>query len=461
MNKKITLGLAISLIAIGCAITFVLTWAVSLNSYNKKIADTEKYEGVYQKLKEMDATVQANYIGELDRDELEAAIIKGYVSGIGDKYAAYMTPDIYRDYQQKNSGTVTGAGFEAEEDGSGYLKITKVYEGSSAEGAGITAGDIITEINGKSLLSMTGDSALKRISGEVGTKLSIRVVRNGEEQSATLLRQQIDVQSVSYKLVRAKLGYIRITAFNAKTPEQFSEALNSLTSRGAEAFIFDVRQTDGALISAVKPMINRLIPAAAAATAEYANGVRKTLIETDSEESVTKPIMILVDGGTASAAELFAVTLRDEQGAQLCGVQTAGRSVLQSTYEFSDGSALTLTTATIIPSKSDKYDGVGLKPDYITEFPANTSLETVSQDADTQLQKAIEVLISKLESGSVPDVKPTPTPSNSNSNSTSNNSGDSNDSGDSSDSGNSNESNNSGNSNDDSSAESADNSESN
>lgn len=395
MNKKISLGLAISLIAIGCAITFILTWTVSLNSYNSKIASAEKYDGVYQKLKEMDATVRSSYIGTLDTEALEAAIINGYVNGIGDQYASYMSADVYRDYQQTNSGVVNGAGFDAEKDGSGYLKITKVYKNSSADTNGIQVGDMITEIGNKSLLSMTADAALKRISGEVGTKLSMKLVSNGEERSVTLVRQQIDVESVTYKMLKDKIGYIKITSFNAKTPEQFSSALNSLASNNVQALIFDVRHNDGGLMSAVKPMLNRLIPAAAVATAEYANGVRKTLIETDSEESVSLPITVLVDSGTSSAAEVFAVGLRDELGAQLIGTQTAGKAVLQSTFEFSDGSALVLTTANIIPSKSEKFDGVGLKPDYIVDLPTDTVYDTMSQEADVQLQKAIEILTPK------------------------------------------------------------------
>lgn len=395
MNKRISLGLAISLVAIGCAITFILTWTVSLNNYNSKIASTEKYEGVFRKLKEMDATVRGNYIGTIDDDELDAAIINGYVNGIGDKYASYLTADLYHDFQQTNSGVINGAGFETEADGSGYLKITKIYKSSSADVNGVKVGDMITEIGGKSVLSMTGDTALKRISGDVGTTLSLRLVSDGEERSVTLIRQQIDVESVTYKMLENKIGYIKITSFNAKTPEQFSSALNSLNASGAGAFVFDVRHNNGGLMSAVRPMLNRLIPAAAVITAEYTDGARKTLIETDSEESVTLPIMVLTDNATSSAAEVFAVALRDEQGAQLVGTQTAGKAVLQSTYEFSDGSALILTTANIIPSKSEKFNGVGLKPDYIVELPADAPYESLTQENDAQLRKAVEVLSPK------------------------------------------------------------------
>ena len=197
MNKRITLGLAISLLAIGCAITFILTWTISLNSYNSKIASTDKYEGVYKKLQEMDATVRANYIGTLDNETLENAIINGYVNGIGDRYAQYLPADLYSTYQKTISGVITGVGFETEEDGSGYLKVSKVYKNSSAESNDVKTGDMITEIGGKSVLSMTGDTAVKRIAGDVGTTLTLKLVSNGKERTVTLIRQQIDVESVT------------------------------------------------------------------------------------------------------------------------------------------------------------------------------------------------------------------------------------------------------------------------
>lgn len=394
MNKKISLGITISLIAIGCAITFVLTWTVSLSIYNSKIASSEKFEGVYEKLNEMDATVRANYINisSVKDDQLENAILNGYLSGIGDPYAYYMPPSTYFELQQTTNGIVSGAGFEAESDGSGYLKITRIYKGGSAESNGVQVGDVITEIDGRSLLSMDESTAQDRLSGALGTKLSLRLVRDGELLNVTLIRQQIDIESVTREMLENDIGYIRVTSFNAKTSDQFSAALDHIKSRRAKALIIDIRHNGGGLVSALKPMLNRLIPAAVVATTESADGARKTLIETDSEESLDIPIVVLVDGGTASASEIFAVALRDEQGARLIGTQTYGKAVIQSTYEFSDGSALTLPTATIIPSKSSPYNGVGLKPDFAVELPEGITFDQLTRESDTQLQKALEIL---------------------------------------------------------------------
>lgn len=392
MNKKISLGVAISLVAIGCAITFVLTWTVSLNIYNSKISSSEKYEGVYAKLREMDVTVRNNYIGELNDDALEQSIINGYVLGIGDKYASYMGASSYYELQQTTSGVISGAGIETEDDGSGYLRITTVYKGGSAELGGVLAGDVITEIDGKSLLSMDGATAADKLSGEVGTRVALKLLRDGEEISVNLIRQQLEIESVTGEMLGENIGYISITAFNSKTPEQFADVLTKLTDDGAKALILDVRQNGGGLVSALKPILSRFIPTATIASAEYADGSRKPLVETDSDSCLTIPMAVLVDGGTASAAELFAVALRDECGAVLVGTQTYGKAVIQNTYEFSDGSAVTISTAKIIPAKSDSYNDVGLKPDYMTELSAGVLPENLAHDADAQLQKAIEVL---------------------------------------------------------------------
>ncbi len=392
MNKKISLGVAISLVAIGCAITFVLTWAVSLNVYNSKIGTAEKYEGMYAKLREIDAAVRNNYIGTLNEENIENSIINGYVSGLNDRYASYMSSASYYEIRQANDGVILGAGFEVESDGSGYLKVTNVYKGSSAELNGIITGDVITEIDGKNLLSMGAAAAEERLSGEVGTRVALKLLRDGEEVSVNLIRQQLEIQSVTGEFLEDNVAYVRISTFNAKTAEQFANVLNIMTTTGAESLIIDVRQNSGGLVSALKPILNRFIPAATVATAEYADGSRKAIVETDSDTKFDLPMVILVDSGTASAAELFAGALRDECGAMIVGTQTYGKAVMQNTYEFSDGSALTISTAKVYLTKSGTWDETGLKPDYLVELNIDAAIENLTPESDAQLQKAIEII---------------------------------------------------------------------
>lgn len=379
--------------AIGCAITFVLTWAVSLNVYNSKIGTSEKYEGMYAKLREIDAAVRTNYIGEYSEDVIETSVISGYVDGLGDKYASYMTGSAYYEIEQTNNGVIHGAGFETEDDGSGYLKITSVYKGSSAELNGVQAGDVITEIDGKSLLSMEAGTAKEKLSGEVGTRIRLKLLRDGEEIVVNLIRQQLDITSVNGEVLADNVAYIRISSFNAKTPEQFMSALNNLMAVGVESVIIDVRQNGGGVVSSLKPILNQFMTASVVASAEYADGSRKAIVETDTETTVVNvPVAILVDEGTASAAELFAGAMRDGCGATIIGTQTMGKAVMQNTYEFSDGSALTISTAKIYLTKSGTWDTEGIKPDYTVERNIDTLPEYLTLENDTQLQKAIEII---------------------------------------------------------------------
>ncbi|MGN0686534.1 MAG: S41 family peptidase [Oscillospiraceae bacterium] len=392
MNKKISLGVAISLVAIGCAITFVLTWAVSLKVYNSKIGTAEKYEGMYAKLREIDAAVRTNYIGSFSEDAVEASAINGYIAGLGDKYASYMTGSAYYEIQQTNNGVILGAGFEAEDDGSGYLKVTTVYSGSSADIAGVKVGDIITDIDGKSLLSMEPGTAADKLSGEVGTRISLKILREGEAVAVNLIRQQLEIESVTGQILDNDIAYIRITSFNAKTAEQFGNVLNSMTAVGAKSLVIDLRRNAGGVTSALKPMLNRFVSSAIIATAEYADGSRKAIVETEAGTVVDLPTAVLVDSGTASAAELFAGALRDEYGAVIVGTQTMGKALLQNTYEFSDGSALTISTARVYLSKSGTWEGTGIKPNYIAELNVDALPENLTYEIDSQLQKAIEIL---------------------------------------------------------------------
>lgn len=392
MNKKISLGVAISLVAIGCAITFVLTWAVSLNVYNSKIGTSEKYEGMYAKLREIDAAVRTNFIGNYSEENIENGVIDGYITGLGDKYASYMSDSVYYEIQQANNGVIHGAGFEVEDDGSGYLKITSVYNGSSADLNGLKSGDMITEIDGKSLLSMAPGTAKEKLSGEVGTRVALKLLRDGEEISVNLIRQQLDIESVTGEILDNNVAYIRISSFNAKTAEQFNTVLNEVVNADTASLIIDLRQNSGGLVSALKPILDKFISSAVIATAEYADGSRKVIVETSAETSITTKTAILVDEGTASAAELFAGALRDEYGAIIVGTQTVGKAVMQNTYEFSDGTALTISTAKIYLSKTGSWDGTGIKPDYTAERNVDILPEYLTHANDTQLQKAIEIM---------------------------------------------------------------------
>ena len=189
-----------------------------------------------------------------------------------------------------------------------------------------------------------------------------------------------------------QIGYIRISAFRENTSGQFQDALDSLVSAGAQGIIFDVRDNGGGVLTALEKMLDPLLPEGVIATATYQGGKTETVVTSDAKE-LNLPMVVLVNGNTASARGTFAASLRDFKNAKLVGTQTYGKGVMQSTVKMADGGGLTLTVATYQTTRSDNYHGVGLAPDVVMEAGENTVIENIDPDTDPQLSTAIDILM--------------------------------------------------------------------
>jgi carboxyl-terminal processing protease len=388
MNRKISLGLALSLIAIASAVTFIITSFFSLQSFNEKVIDVNEKAKKYSSLQTLDSYVRENYYGEIDEDDLSDGILKGYISGLGDKYSRYLTAEEYQAEKTENSGELVGIGITVTEDESGYIRITEIMDDSPVSDSGLAEGDIITKVNGKDVLTEGFDNSINEIRGQSGTDVTITIRRDGVDTDMTFTRRSVEVTTVTGELLDGNIGYIKITSFKQNTSEQFIEQLNKLNDEGAQAFIFDVRDNGGGLVSALESCLDPLLPEGVVATAEYKDGHSETLVYSDDAE-LDVPMIVLVNGNTASAAELFAASLKDFGKAELVGEQTFGKGIMQVTSTFEDGSAVVLTVAEYKTVYSECYNGVGLTPDYIVEADAES-------DDDAQYNKAIELLTGEL-----------------------------------------------------------------
>lgn len=396
MNKKVSLGVTISLIAVACAITFVLTMTVSLNMYNSMVAGIQERETINAKIKEVDTFVRSSSIYKLDENELITGIANGYISGTSDKYAKYYTSDEYYKLQQVQSGVIIGTGVETAVNGD-YLEVTDVYEGSSADVEEITKGCMITAIDGKSILETGAEAAQSKLDGDEGTKLKVTFsTPDGNEKTVTLVRQSIKLTSVKGELIDG-YAYIKIYTFNDTTDDRFLQLIDEYEAQSVLGYIFDVRDVTDGITEPLKAMLNRILPKATVATQVDANGKDTTFIETDGTLSLDKPITVLTNGNTACLAEIFAVGMRDFAKASIIGSVTAGKSQLQTTQSFKDGSAVSISTATIIPTESDDFSDTGIKPDYTVDITAQQAeqIKFADKKSDTQLQKALEIVATK------------------------------------------------------------------
>lgn len=387
MNKKISLGLAISLIAIASAVTFILTSFFSLQNFNQKVVDVNEKAQKYSALQVIDSYVREHYLGDIDEQQLSDGILKGYVTGIDDEYSKYLTADEYQAQKADSAGELIGIGLTVTEDESGYIRIAEILQDSPVEEAGLVAGDIITFVDGTDVLEIGFEKAVEAMSGQEGTDITITVRRDGIDTDMIFTRRSMELTTVTGEMLSGYIGYIKISGFKKNTSAQFIDTLERLTSNGAKALIFDVRDNGGGLVSALEECVDPLLPEGVIATAEYKDGHSETLVYSDNSE-LNLPMVVLVNGETASAGELFAASLRDFGKAELIGEQTYGKGVMQTTTEFEGGGALVLTVAEYKTANSECYDGVGLTPEYI--------VENESDNLDSQYLKAIEVIKLKM-----------------------------------------------------------------
>lgn len=385
MNKKISLGLALSLIAIASAVTFILTSFFSLQSFNKKVVDVNEKAKKYNSLQLLDTYVRDNYFGKIDETELNDGILKGYVAGLDDKYSRYLSADEYIDEQNDNAGELIGLGLTLSEDESGYIRIDSIIADSPAIESGIQNGDIIISVDGVDVIETGFNEAVEAMNGSEGTSITLTVRRNGVDTDYTFTRRSIELVTVTGELIDGYIGYIKIDGFKQNTPEQFINTLQHLTSNGAKALIFDLRDNPGGLVESVEECLDPLLPEGVIAIAEYKDGHSETIVYSDSSE-LDMPMTVIVNKNTASAAELFAASLRDFGKAELVGEKTYGKGVMQITTEMENGGAVVLTVAEYRTTVSECYDKIGLNPDYTVVD------DNADDDYDVQYYEAMNII---------------------------------------------------------------------
>lgn len=397
MNKKISLGLTLSLIFLSVALAVTITMTVSMKIYNKIIKDVASRSNLYSSVSEIDDLVRENYFGEINENLLTAMMSGGYVEGVGDRYSYYMTADDYTAYKEEEKGNKGGIGIIAVYDSqNNNIYVAEVSEGSPAQLQGISKGDVITAVDSVAVSQGNYEDLMESLNGQKLTNVQVTFTHGGESKTVSVARGYA-AQTVYYSVAN-NIGYIKITAFYSTTAQQLEKALKHMSSNSVSSIIFDVRNTDTGLIANAVECIDILVPVATEGTGALATAVDKegNTLETftSDSDSVNFSMAVLINGKTSGAAELFACDLRDFGMAQLIGTKTMGNGTMQKVFELSDGGAIALTVAKINPYKSESFNGKGLEPDISVELTAeqNSRLEMLSQADDAQYQKAVELL---------------------------------------------------------------------
>lgn len=397
MNKKISLGLALALIFLSVALAVTLTMTFSLQIYNGIIKDVADRSNLYSTVSEIDDLVRENYFGELNENFLNTMMSDGYVEGVGDRYSYYMTANEYADYLDEDKGNKGGIGIIAVYDSqNNNIYVSEVSAKSPAEVQGIKKGDVITAVDSVKVTPSNYEDLIKKLDGEKLTNVQV-TFKHGETEKTVSVARGYSAQSVYYSISN-KTGYIKVTSFYSTTADQLEKALDYMSKNEITSVVFDVRNTSTGLIRNAVQCIDMIVPVATEGTGALATAVNKDgkTIETFTSDSDSRSfaMVVLVNGNTSGAAELFACDLRDFGIARLVGTKTAGNGTMQKVFELSDGSAVALTVAKIIPYKSESFNGIGITPDNEVTLNAEQSsrLPMLTLAEDPQYQKAVELL---------------------------------------------------------------------
>ncbi len=392
MNKKISLGMSIALMAVAAAVAFAISWVFSTEVFNSKLSSINERQAIYEKITEINKIVRENYNGEVDETELLDNISAGFAFGIGDDYAEYYTAQEYSELKDDMNGKAVGIGITCVKDTEGYARLVSVFPDSPAEISGLMKGDQIVKVAGIDVLTSYSE-AINALKGDAGEPVIVTYRREGEDTEVEITRRKVTVPSVESEMLEGDIAYIKITEFSSNTVNQFESAVGAALDKKAKGIIFDIRNNGGGTVKSAAQMVDIIVPEGPVISSTDKSGETKVMYTSDSAE-VNIPIAVLVNKNTASAAELFAAALRDYEKAKLVGSTTYGKGVMQDIYPLSDGSAIKITTARFNPPKSENFDGVGLKPDFVVDLSAEQEKMwyELNSTNDPQLIKALSVV---------------------------------------------------------------------
>jgi carboxyl-terminal processing protease len=332
------------------------------------------------------AIVKTQALQPVNSGQMIEGAVTGIVGSLGDPYSVYLEPKTFAALQEQIKGSFGGLGIlVGVKDGS--LTVVRAFEGTPAARAGIEAGDVIVKINDNDAAALDLETAISLMRGPVGSVINLTVDRQGNPLQFAIAREEINVPTVEGEVIdSAGIGYIMISQFTERTPDEMRETLLTLQGSQVKGLILDLRDNPGGeLLSAVN--VSRIfIPQGPIVYIDYRTGKNQ---EYSSEgNTIGLPLVVLINGGSASAAEILAGAVKDTGAGTLVGTKTFGKGVVQTLYQLDNGAGLKLTTARYLTPNKNDINLKGIEPD--------VAVQSQEPPLDPQLDRAVEIMKQKI-----------------------------------------------------------------
>ncbi len=376
-KKKIIIGVLLTAVLSSFLTIAGLCFAFGIHS--NEVADIVRFFGVKR-------FIEARYVSDVNETKLMDGAISGMVQSLGDPHSLYMNADRFEQLKEHTEGEFGGIGVTMGFKDS-KVTIISVLDDTPGQHAGLEAGDEIMAVDGTPVSEMQPEEVAMHIRGEVGTKVVLTIERDGETQDYTIERATIKIDTAKGTMLEDGMGYIRIASFSENTGKEFKAAYDSLEEQGMKGLIIDLRENPGGLVTSCVEIANMVVPKGPIVSVVERDG-SKEVHESKLEES-KYPIVVLIDGNSASASEILAGALQDTGAATLVGTKSYGKGSVQVVVPMLHDDGLKLTIAKYYTPNGRCIDGTGIEPDVEVELPEGAT-------TDVQLEKAKEVLKEKL-----------------------------------------------------------------
>ena len=383
-------------IAVVLIITNIITFTVATTGNflvgNKLIVTVDSNETAagIKKLLALKEQIGLEYYQDVDNTTLIDGAIKGMFDSLGDPYSTYFTSEEFSKYMEMATGVYEGIGVVVTEDEQGVTYVIAPQKGTPAEAAGIKTGDKIIKVDGEDVTTIGSDAVVAKVKGPADTTVNIAIARGEEIIEMSLVRKTIEARTVESRVIGDK-GYIQISEFTDKTADDFETQLTELMAQNITGLVIDLRSNPGGGVQEAVEIADRILGETMVVYTVDKNG-NKTEYTSDGTEQLNLPMVALVDGGSASSAEILAGALQDTGAAQLIGTKTFGKGIVQEIISLTDGGGFKVTNSEYFTPNGNNIHEKGLEPNVVIEATDFMKNNLFTDEEDVQLQKALQIL---------------------------------------------------------------------